>query len=127
MRKLLIVDDSSDLRDAIQRLLSFYDFIVHTATDSKTLFDQFELFKPEIVIIDVLLNGEDGRQICKDIRENPLNKEITIILFSASPKHLINFQEYGADATIEKPFGIKELIEKIDTAIQSRRKYLDNN
>jgi Response regulator containing a CheY-like receiver domain and an HTH DNA-binding domain len=127
MRKLLIVDDSADLRDAMQRLLSFYDFIVHTATDSKTLVDQLELFKPDIIIIDVLLNGEDGRQICKDIRENPLNKEITILLFSASPKHLVNFQEYEADGVIEKPFGIKELIENIETAIQNRMKYLDKN
>ena len=61
MRKLLIIDDSKDLLFAMQRLLSFYDFTVRTATDSKTLQYEIESFKPEIVIIDVLLSGENGR------------------------------------------------------------------
>jgi len=126
MRNLLIVDDNADLLFAMQRLLSFYDFTVRTAIDNKTFPDEFESFKPEIVIIDILLNGEDGRQICKALRENPRNKEVTLILFSASSKHLINFQEYGADGIIEKPFEIKELIEKIEIAVQSRREYLAN-
>lgn len=44
-----------------------------------------------------------------------------MILFSASPKHLENFEEYGADGIIEKPFGIKDLLEKIDAAVRSRK------
>lgn len=126
MRKIVIIDDSKDLLFAMQRLLSFYEFTVRTATDSKILQYEIESFKPEIVIIDVLLNGENGREICKILRENPANKEITLILFSASPKHLKNFEECNADDVIEKPFGIKELIEKIEFAVKSRKEYLDN-
>ena len=126
MRKLLIIDDSKDLLFAMQRLLSFYDFTVRTVTDSKTLQFEIEIFKPEIIIIDVLLSGENGREICKIVRENPANKEITLILFSASPRHLKNFEECNADGVIEKPFGIKELIETIDTAVEYRKKYPDN-
>ncbi len=126
MRKLLIIDDSKDLLFAMQRLLSFYDFTVRTASDSKTLQYEIESFKPEIVIIDVLLSGENGREICKILRGDPANKEITLILFSASPQHLKNFEECNADGVIEKPFGIKELIENIGTAVRSRKEYLDN-
>ena len=126
MRKLLIIDDSKDLLFAMQRLLSFYDFTVRTVTDSKTLQFEIEIFKPEIIIIDVLLSGENGREICKIVRENPANKEITLILFSASPRHLKNFEECNADGVIEKPFGIKELIENIDSAVERRKKYPDN-
>jgi DNA-binding response OmpR family regulator len=121
MRNLLILDDNEDLLFAMQRLLSFYDFTVITAKDHKTFFDIFESAKPAIVIIDVLLGGADGRQICKKLREDPQNKEITLILFSASPKHLENFEAYGADGIIEKPFGIKDIIEKMDAAVLSRK------
>ncbi len=121
MTTLLIVDDSEDLLYGMQRLLSFYNFIVRGVKDGKALANEFGSFKPDIVIIDVLLNGEDGRKICKALREDPANREVTLILFSASPKHLIDFQEYGADGCIEKPFGIAELIHSISIAVQNHK------
>jgi DNA-binding response OmpR family regulator len=125
MRNILILDDNEDLLFAMQRLLSFYDFTVITATDYKTFLEKFESFKPGIVLIDVLLSGTDGRQISKKLREDPLNREVTLLLFSASARHLENVQEYGADGFIEKPFEINDLIKRIETAVHSRRQYLN--
>ena len=124
MRKLLIVDDNAELLFAMKSLLSFYGFDIHTATGSKILMDEIASFKPEVIILDVLLCGEDGRDICKKIRENSNYNEITILLFSASPKHLQDFKKHGADGFIEKPFEIKKLIENIETAMQSRKSIL---
>ena len=124
MRKLLIVDDNGDLLLAMQRLLSFYDFSVRTVQDHNTLSHEIESYKPEIILIDVLLSGEDGRQICKQLRADRRNEEVTLILFSASPKHLENFRECKADGIIEKPFGIKDLLEKIDATVRARKDYL---
>lgn len=126
MRKLLILDDNAELLFAIQRLLSFYNFTIRTIEDTRSLLNEINSFKPEVIIIDVLLRGEDGRQVCTALRNDPNNKEITLILFSASPGHLLNFQEYGADAAIEKPFGSKDLVEQIEAAILSRREFLFN-
>lgn len=126
MRKLLIVDDSADLLYAMQRLLSFYDFTVRVARDRTTLMKEVEAFKPEIILVDVLLDGDDGREICKSLRENPANKHLTIILFSSSPKHLKDFKESGADGAIEKPFGITDLINQIKFAALNRKQYLAN-
>lgn len=127
MRNLLILDDNEELLLAMQRLLSFHDFTVITAKNNKAFLEKFKSFKPGIVIIDVLLAGADGREICKKLREDPLNREVTLILFSASPKHLENFEKYGADGIIEKPFGIKDIIEKINAAVQTRKEYLARN
>ena len=124
MRKLIIVDDNAELLFAMQRLLSFYDFTVRTVQDHQNVLHEIASFKPGIIIIDVLLGGADGRQICKALRENPANWDITLILFSASPRHLENFREYKADGVIEKPFGIKDLIEKIEAAVQYRKQWL---
>lgn len=124
MRKLLIVDDNGELLFAMQRLLSFYDFAVRTVQDHKNLSHEIESYKPDVILLDVLLSGEDGRQICKSLRTDRRNDEITLILFSASPKHLENFRECKADGIIEKPFGIKDLLEKIDATVRSRKDYL---
>ena len=118
MKKLLVIDDSEDLLYAMQLLLSYYDFEVRTATNNKTFLEELELFKPAIIIMDVLLNGEDDREICRSLRQNPANDGIILILFSASSYRLKNFEECGADAIIEKPFGIKELVEKINSVVQ---------
>lgn len=101
-----------------------FDYKLRTATNNTTFLKEVEAFKPEIIIIDVLLNGENGREICRSFRANPNNKEIVLILFSASPQQLQNFKECGADGIIEKPFGIKELIEKVEAAVQVRKKII---
>lgn len=124
MRKLLIIDDNADLLVALQRLLSFYNFSVRTVQDHRNILHEIGSFKPDIIIIDVLLSGEDGRKVCKELRKNPRNRETTLILFSASPKHLENYHECKADGIIEKPFGVAELLSKIETAVQIRRTYL---
>ena len=121
MRKLLIVDDSTDLIYGMQRLLTFYDFNVRVAKDHKTLMNELESFKPEIILIDVLLGGEDGREICRALRETLAFKQLTIILFSASSKYLENFQEAGADGAIQKPFEITDLINQIKFAVLHRK------
>jgi DNA-binding response OmpR family regulator len=122
MQKLLVVDDSEDLLFAMQTLLEQYDFEVRTATNEASFLKEATLFKPAIIIMDVLLNGENGRDICKSFRENPDNENVALILFSASANNLKNFEECGADGIIEKPFGIKELIKKIETILQFRKK-----
>ncbi|MEO7291558.1 MAG: response regulator [Ginsengibacter sp.] len=124
MRKLLIVDDNDELLLAMKSLLSFYGFDIHTATGSKILMDEIASFKPEVIILDVLLCGEDGRDICKKIRQDSNYNEIALLLFSASPKHLVDYKKHGADGVIEKPFAIKELIENIETTVKLRREYL---
>lgn len=125
MRKILIIDDNAELLLAMQRLLSFYDFTVRTVPDHNNVLHEIASFKPGIVLIDVLLGGEDGRRICKALREDPSNDEMTLILFSASPRHLENFREYRADGIIEKPFAIKDLIKKIEAAVQYRQDCLE--
>lgn len=122
MKKLLILDDSEDLLFALEQLISKYGFTVRTAVDPKTFVIELDTFKPDIVLIDVMLNVADGRRICRYIREHTEYKDLTLILFSSSAAHLKDFMEYRADAIIEKPFEIKELIEKINSAYESRTK-----
>ena len=81
-------------------------------------------FQPDIILMDVILGQEDGRELCKSLRQDPHYKQITLILFSASPKNLKDFRECGADGAIEKPFSMADLINQINFAILNRKELL---
>jgi DNA-binding response OmpR family regulator len=123
--KLLIVDASSELRETLAELLSIFGFTVRTADNSKSFFEQFKLFMPEIVLIDVLLKGEDGRAICKALREN--HPEVTLILTSNSAESGLNFRDFGADGFIEKLLDTQELLANIEAAVINRKELLTKN
>ena len=126
MKKLLIVDDSTELL-AMQRLLSFYNFSVRGAKDRKSLMTEVEVFKPDVILLDVLLGEEDGRKICRELREQLANKNVAVILFSGSEKHIEDYQEWGADGAITKPFAINDLVNQLKSGILHRKRMLAEN
>jgi CheY-like chemotaxis protein len=72
---------------------------------------------PDMIFLDVFLQGEDGREICKELRNNSETKYLCIILISGSPKDLELYKEFGADGYLEKPFGLPVLLDKIESTL----------
>ena len=114
MKKLLIVDNDADGLEALQLLLGMSGYKVKTATSYKSLLNIVYSFQPDLVIMDVMLNGEDGRNICKDLKEDALTKDLCILLISGSPLNLVDYKSYHADGCLEKPFDQKTLCDKIE-------------
>ena len=114
MHKLLIIDDSKDLLEAMAMILSQKGYEVKTIYDSVNIFEEVTAYNPDLVIIDVFLGGKDGREICKDLKNSITNRNLRVMVFSASPKHLEEYSSYGADGYLEKPFGINNLTDKIE-------------
>lgn len=119
MKKLLIVDDSTDLLDAMEIILLQKGYTVKTLSGWDNFYKEVIDFDPDLVILDIFLAGKDGREICKELRNSIVSKYLCIMLFSASPKALENYKSFGADGFLEKPFGINSLIEKIETVLSS--------
>jgi DNA-binding response OmpR family regulator len=121
MSKLLIVDDSTDLLDAMELILMQKGYTIKTLPGNNNIFNEINDFNPDLLILDIFLSGKDGREICKELRNVIENKYLCIIMFSASPKALEDYKSYGADDYLEKPFGINNLIEKIEHVLSNRR------
>ena len=121
MSKLLVVDDSTDLLDAMELILEQKGYTVKTLPGNTNIFKEITDFSPDLLILDIFLAGTDGRDICRELRKIVENKYLSIIMFSASPKALEDYQSYGADDYLEKPFGINNLIEKIEHVLSSSR------
>src|SRR6188768_2528335 len=119
MPRILIVDDSSDLLNILNWSLQRKGFSCSTAYYKAGIFNSLSKPKllPALIIMDIDLNGDDGRKICMEIKENPGTKNIPIILCSGNHELLKGFRDYQADDFIEKPFEIHNVVEKIETLI----------
>lgn len=119
MNKLLVVDDSTDLLEAMEIILTQKGYVVKTLQDCNSISNEISNFNPDLLILDIFLAGKDGREMCKELRKSIVNKYLCIIIFSASPKALENYASFGADDSLEKPFGINNLIEKIESVLNN--------
>jgi DNA-binding response OmpR family regulator len=117
MSKLLIVDDSNALLEVMKNILERNNYTVRTLNSATDLYKEIIEFQPDLLILDIYLAGEDGREICKKMRNNVETKHICILVFSASPKTLEDYKNYCADDFIEKPFDITSLVEKIKSVL----------
>jgi DNA-binding response OmpR family regulator len=65
-------------------------------------------------LLDVLLSGADGRELCREIKVNETTKEVPVIMFSGHPGAALKFETYGADDFIAKPINTEALLNKLN-------------
>ncbi|UAY52842.1 response regulator transcription factor [Ferruginibacter albus] len=121
MPKILIVEDSDDLLDMYKIVFSKFKFEMTPISTKETLVRQLVLNRPDIILLDIHLNGEDGREICKGIKQNKEFSSIPIIITSGSTEKLAACAEYFADDALQKPFDVTVLIEKINTLLLTNK------
>ena len=120
MSKILLVDDSSDLLNVFPWILKKRGYDCVTTYYKDGLFYQLTKFTPSIIIIDVKLDAEDGRELCRSIKEDPVTKNIPVIICSGDPYLLENFKECLADDFLEKPLQINDVIIKLDNLLKNK-------
>lgn len=108
--KILVVDDDNGILDAIALILEDEGYTTNTVSNGNTIIKKVLSFKPDLILLDVLLSGTDGRDICKKLKRDDQTKQIPIIMISAHPSAKETLKQYGADAFLSKPFGAKELL-----------------
>jgi len=116
--KVLIVDDDKNICDLLSLYLEKDDYSVIISHDGEEAVVKFNALKPDIVLLDIMLPGMDGKQVCREIRKK---SNVPIIMISAKGETFdkIIGLELGADDYIEKPFDTKEVIARIN-AIKRR-------
>lgn len=118
MKKILLVDDDVDILEALQITfeLEGYDTLA-TSTGNKA-FRLVGTFKPDVIILDMMLDKIDGRDICKRIKKDESTKEIPIVMISAYPNASESILAAGADAFVAKPFDILEVVTQVSKVMQ---------
>ena len=111
-KTILVVDDDPDILDALQFTLEDAGYLVKTTekTDYAEHLHDSGGQLPDIIILDVLLSGKDGRTICKLLKSHIETKAIPVIMISAHPDAEKSVKDVGADDFIAKPFDIDHLL-----------------
>lgn len=118
MATILIVDDSSDLHQAMRFILELDGHVIKTATTKEVLMEELGNYVPDVIMLDVQLNGDNGRDICREIKANNDTSDVPVILMSANDIVLNDYEECGATGIINKPFSLPELTDKINSLLK---------
>lgn len=116
-QKILIVDDDQNIADLISLYLTKEMFEPLIVNDGEAALKEFERFKPDLIILDLMLPGIDGYQVCREIRTH---SNTPIIMLSAKGEVFdkVLGLELGADDYMEKPFDNKELVARVKAVLR---------
>lgn len=115
MSFILIVDDEQDIADLVAFNLERKGFFTKTAQDGVTGLDIAKKESPELIILDQMMPGMDGKAVFKELKRDPRTQNIPVIFLTAKAQldDKIAGLEWGADDYITKPFSPKELILRV--------------
>jgi len=116
--KILVVEDEADIRDLIHFNLFKEKFDVDVCEDGYGALEAFHRFNPDLVLLDLMLPGKSGLDICREIKE--INKNCLVIMVTArgEEEDIIKGFEMGADDYISKPFSPKVLIARVKAVLK---------
>lgn len=122
--KILVVDDEEHIVELISYNLSTAEYKIVTANNGIDAIEKVKLEKPNLVLLDLMLPGMDGYDVCKAIRGNKELKNTSIIMLTAKGEELdkILGLELGADDYITKPFSVRELLARVKAVLRRSNK-----
>ena len=116
-KRIMIVDDDPAILDSIGLLLEFEGYEVKTTSNAASLL-AMEAELPDLLLLDIWMSGTDGRDICKQLKQNTSTRNIPIVLISASREIERSAKEAGANDFLSKPFDARDLLQKVEKHIQ---------
>ncbi len=117
--KILLIDDEAPLRDSLVYAFTREGFEITTAVDAETALAEMETSSPDVVLLDVMLPGLDGFQLCNRLRAQ---SDVPIVMLTARDQvadRLRGF-EFGADDYVTKPFNTRELVARVRSVVRRR-------
>jgi DNA-binding response OmpR family regulator len=117
VKRILLVDDDIDLLMLLERKLQKSGYIIESAASMPEAEYVLSLFKPHIVILDINVAGDDGRQLCWKIKNTGDNRQAKVILMSGYNYPINRQLLFGADDYLAKPFQGEYLLNKIETLL----------
>jgi DNA-binding response OmpR family regulator len=112
---VLVVDDDPLVRNLLRAVLEMGDFELYEATDGSEAMTLAQKHRPEVVVLDVMMPGLNGYDVCRQLRADPSFDGMRIVMLTArtSPRDREEGLRAGADAFFTKPFSPLDLIESV--------------
>ena len=111
-KKILVADDDTAIVESTKLILEEFGYDVDTTNDGKTISKMKKDF-PDVLLLDIWMSGQDGREICKKLKKDKRTKHIPVIIISASRDVKASATAAGANDFLAKPFDMHDLLQKI--------------
>lgn len=119
-KTIFVIDDEKDIREILKINLVSEGYTVTAFSSAAEAAKGFESEKPDLIILDIMMEGKDGFEFCREIRSNDKLKSIPVIFLSAKSEEFdkVLGLELGGDDYMTKPFSIKELRSRIKAILR---------
>ncbi|MEI9935076.1 MAG: response regulator [Ferruginibacter sp.] len=115
---VLVIDDNEDILFMLKAMLTHKGYEISVKENTENIESAIESLSPDVILMDMLLSGSDGREICNQLKANPLLSHIPIIMTSAHPQANKECLNAGADFFLAKPFEMNDLFQTVATTLK---------
>ncbi len=121
--RVLYIENEPDVRRLVSYLLPAWGMTVECVADTKSALLAMRRFRPDVILLDIMLPGEDGYSFCRCLRDDPRMRNLPIVILSARvmPAEIQRGYDCGADLYLPKPFEPAELTDGLRRAVAARR------
>lgn len=124
-KRVLVLDDDVAVLEAIETALVYDGFEVKTLGHTYNIFNNIQGFNPDFIILDFMLYGVNGAELCRQIKANPETRHLPVIMISAYVSNFDLLRKFGCDHFISKPFDLSELQQGIDKVLRTSQFAVD--
>jgi CheY-like chemotaxis protein len=119
---ILVVDDNTDNVEILRAFLESRGFTIAEARDGRTALSRMEEIKPDLVLLDVMMPGMDGWEVCRVIKQHPQLGDTKVVMVTAKGGFEDKFEglRSGADDYVVKPVDFKDLMDKVERNLAAR-------
>jgi CheY-like chemotaxis protein len=120
MARILVVDDEPNILTLTKTMLEREGHEVELAKNSAECFEKIREKRPDLILLDIMMPGDDGWEVCRKIKEDEKTSNIPVAMFTvrASEDSIEKSYECGADHHINKPFAREELLDAVENLVR---------
>ena len=121
---VLVIDDAENIVEFIKLGLKYEGFEVEVASNGPDGLVTAQRINPDLVILDLMLPGMDGLEVCRQLRSNPVTRDVPILMLTAKDeiRDRITGLDVGADDYVTKPFSFEELLARMHAVLRRQRR-----
>lgn len=116
-KKILILDDNEDILEMMKVALEDEGHEVECMVNTNDIYKTISHTKPDLLIVDYILPGINGGELCHQVKTNPKTEHIPVIMVSGHQRVLQSLGTYGADVFIAKPFSLEDIVNNVNNCL----------
>jgi twitching motility two-component system response regulator PilH len=118
-KRILIIDNDESVLEVLQEIFKNDGYETDCYGQVEDIFKLVDDFKPDLVLLDYILPGINGGELCAQLKKDQVTRHIPVVICSAYPQVMLSLGSYGCNAFISKPFELRDIVMQVDDCIKN--------